>query len=893
MRASARVLLVEGVFETKKEGQHLKRLPRGPGEAERGRGPHKASLLGRKEESNGPVSPVVLVSTHISTCRSVRLPPVKTLHRTRMRIGLLAGCAVSVLLVFVAQNSALRASQVQGNGPATPAAAPRALVDRYCVTCHNPRNKANAGGLDLTAVEFAKPAQHAEIFEKVITKLRAGLMPPPGRRRPAPADRADLIAYLETELDEAADAAPNPGRTEALHRLNRAEYGNAVRDLLGLELDVTSLLPSDDASFGFDNIAGVLKISESRLEQYLNVARRISRAAVGTPLPTPLSHEYRIAETTNQYDRIQGLPFGTRGGIQVRHHFPQEGEYEIQVDLLCRLDGVCDGSVGFADEHQLLVLVDAADVQSFTLEPRKHTEFRPPAERTWRVRLPLTAGAHDVAATFRKLPSIREVDSPRERYIRPYYLTGGNGWLVNHTIYQPYVDLIRIVGPFNATGPGQPMTRQRVFSCYPEAKADEEPCAKAILGTLSRRAYRGPVTSQDVEPLLTVYREARKESGFEGGIEAALQALLVSPEFLYRVEYDPAGAAPDTNYHIPDLALASRLSFFLWSSIFDEPLLTAAGRGQLKDPVVLEQQVRRMLADPRADRLVENFTGQWLWLRNLPAHRPDRSLFPEFDDTLRAAARRETELLFAAVLREERPVLELLTADYTFVNERLARHYGIPGIYGTEFRRVTIPDPQRRGILGHASVLTVTSRPNRTSPVIRGKWILENILGTPAPEPPPDVPTLKEEEVGAIANLGTMRERMAAHRVNPVCAGCHAMLEPPGLALENFDATGKWRELDESMTPVDASGAMPDGSKFEDFNGFRTAMLKDPDTFATTVTKKLMTYALGRGLEAHDMPAVRRIVREAKSTGLRLSDLVFGIVRSIPFQMRRTEKAES
>ena len=814
-----------------------------------------------------------------------------------VKIGLVAASAVSVLLMLVAQSSPIRASQVQGDGSATRTSATspatsRALVDRYCVTCHNPRNKANAGHLDLTTVDLAMPAQHAEIFETVIAKLRAGLMPPPGRRRPAPADRADFIAYLETKLDESAEAAPNPGRTEALHRLNRVEYANAVRDLLGLEMDVTSQLPSDDASFGFDNIAGALQVSESRLEQYLNVARRISRAAVGSRLPTPASHEYRIPETTDQYHRIQGLPFGTRGGIQVRHHFPQNGEYEIQIDLLCRLDGVCDGSVGFPDEHQLLVLVDGSEVQSFTLEPRKHTDFRPPAERTWRVRLLLTAGAHDIAATFRKLPSIREVDSARERYVRPYFLTGGNGWLPNHTIYQPYVDLIRFVGPFNTVGSGQSPTRRRVFSCYPEAKAEEEPCAEAILSRLSRRAYRRPVTGHDVEPLLTIYSEARKESGFEGGIEAALQGLLVSPEFLYRVEYDPTGAAPGTNYHITDLALASRLSFFLWSSIPDEPLLTVAERGQLKDPVVLEQQVRRMLADPRANRLVENFTGQWLWLRNLPAHHPDRSLFPEFDDTLRDAARRETEMLFAAVLREDRPVLELLTADYTSVNERLARHYGIPGVYGTRFRRVQIPDPNRRGILGHASILTVTSRPNRTSPVIRGKWILENILGTPAPEPPPDVPSLKEEEIGARAKLGTMRERLVAHRVNPACAGCHAMLEPPGFALENFDATGKWRELDESMAPVDASGAMPDGSTFKDFNSFRAALREDPDTFATTVTKKLMTYALGRGLDAHDMPAVRRIVREAKPTGPRLSALVSGIVRSVPFQMRRTEGAE-
>ena len=728
-----------------------------------------------------------------------------------MRRYWIAPSAAIALLAFapnelVRPTAAAQAAATGGTG-----AAPQAVVDRYCVVCHNARNKVTAGHLDLTAVEVSTPAQHAEVFEKVVRKLRAGLMPPAGARRPSPAEISSVITYLEVELDRAAEVAPNPGRTEAFHRLNRAEYGNAVRDLLELDVDMTSLLPADDASFGFDNIAGVLKISPSRLERYLAAARKISRAAVGSLLPSPASYEYRVAETMNQYDRIEGLPFGTRGGMLIRHHFPQDGEYEVRAILRCRLGRECDGSAGFADDHRMLVLVDGVEVKSFTLEPRKGDDYRPPTERVWRVPVPVKAGPHDVAVTFVKLPSIREIDSVNQRFLRPYYMTS-NVESPHQTIYQPFLDVIGIGGPFSATGVGQTPSRERVFVCYPQgpmpgevARGGQYPtpkelsCARQIARTLARRAYRRPATTEDVAALLAVFQENAREVGFEAGIEAMLQRLLVSPHFLYRIEWDPPGTVP---YRITDLELASRLSFFLWSSIPDELLLAAAERGQLKNPAVLEQQVRRMLADPRADAMVENFAGQWLLLRNLAAHRPDVQLFPNFDDTLRDAARRETELLVAAVLREDRSVLELLTADYTFVNERLARHYGIPGVYGGQFRRVTIPDDHRRGILGHASILVVTSRPNRTSPVIRGKWIIENVLGTPAPEPPPDVPGLAENKIGSRATLPTMRERMIAHRVNPVCAGCHAMLEPSGLALENFDAVGKWRTGDESGAPI-------------------------------------------------------------------------------------------
>ena len=804
-----------------------------------------------------------------------------------MRIGGSATRAAVAVVLSLFVDAPADASQPLNPTAGSAAVAQREVLDRFCVRCHNERSKASAGQLALDSADVSEVGAHAEVWEKVVAKLRAGLMPPAGRPRPEPATQARLIGYLETELDRHWAAALNPGRTEAFHRLNRAEYRNAVRDLLGLELDITPLLPADDASYGFDNIAGVLKISQSRLEQYMTAAGRISRAAIGTPLPSPAAYEYRVPETMQQHARAEGLPFGTRGGMLVRHHFPQNGEYEIRVDLLCRLGGECDGSVGFPDEHHLLVLVDGDQVAEFTLEPRK--EMRPPTERTWRLHVPLRAGPHDIGVTFAKLPSIREIDSAYQRFLRPYFSNGIIGQ-PNHTIYQPYLDVVTIVGPFEATGPGDTPVRERLFTCYPQQRSEEESCADTILRTLARRAYRRPVTDEDIEPLLAIYREDAADRGFEVGIEAALQRLLVSPEFLYRVERDPDGLPAATNYAISDLELASRLSFFLWSSIPDDELLAVAEQGRLTDPSVLDQQVRRMLYDPRSDALVENFAGQWLMLRNLGAHRPDLPLFPNFDDSLRQAARRETELLLASVLREDRSVLELLTADYTFVNERLARHYGIPKIYGHEFRRVELADPRRRGLLGHASILTVTSRPNRTSPVLRGKWILENVLGTPPPEPPADVPGLEENGASNLIRRG-VRERLAQHRANPVCAGCHAMIDPPGFALENFDAVGQWRARDEASIPIDASGELPDGTRFDGLDGFRATLVKDPEVFATTVTRKLMIYALGRGLESYDMPAVRQIIREARPGGLKLSALVTGIIRSVSFQMRRTPDA--
>jgi hypothetical protein len=809
-----------------------------------------------------------------------------------MRFAALAAAAAIVLVVAASQSTTTAAKQAAPSGGDT-TADHAAVLKRYCVACHNERNKLNAGRLALDSVDLSSVGQQAEVWEKVILKLRAGLMPPAGRSRPEPATRSALVRFLETELDRQAASRPNPGRTEAFHRLNRAEYRNAVRDLFGVDVDVTPFLPADDASHGFDNIAGVSKISQSRLEQYLTVARRVSRVAIGA-YSEPDAREYRVPESTHQYDHVAGLPFGTRGGLLVHQYFPRDGDYEFQIDLLCREGGECDGSIGFADEHRLLVLVDGEQVGEFVLEPR--TENRPPDERTWRVRARLKAGPHAIGVTFAKVSSIREVDSAYQRFVRPFFDNGAIGQ-PHHVVYQPFVDVVRIVGPFDATASRQTQAgqrsaltpaAQRIFTCYPEQRAEWESCARTILRTVARRAYRRPVVDEDVELLMSVYRqEVAGESGFETGIEAAVQALLVSPDFLYRVERDRTGLPPGAAYRISDVELASRLSFFLWSSIPDEELLALAERGRLKERAVLDGQIRRMLGDRRADALIENFAGQWLMLRNMDVARPDLPLFPNFDDSVRVAARRETELFFGSILRDNRPAAELLTADYTFLNERLARHYGIPGVYGDTFRRVELTGNLRRGLLGHASILTVTSRPNRTSPVLRGKWILDNVLGAPPPEPPPDVPSLQENDA-TNHNRISVRERLTKHRELAVCAGCHSMIDPPGFALENFDAVGQWRDRDESSARIDASGVLPDGSTFTGVDEFRATLLKDPELFPTTLTRKLMTYALGRGLGPYDMPAIRHVVRDAKLDAFRLSALIAGIVHSVPFQMRQT-----
>ena len=758
----------------------------------------------------------------------------------------------------------------------------RALLDRYCISCHNQNMK--TAGLMLDTLDLSNVSEHADIWEKVVRKLRGNLMPPPGRPRPDKATYDGFASWLESALDRAAEAQPNPGRTETFHRLNRAEYQNVIRDLLALEIDAASLLPADDASYGFDNIAGVLRLDQARVERYLSVAAKISRMAVGTPPPTATAAEFRVSGEARQYERIEGLPFGTRGGLLVRYNFSQDAEYVIRVKLLCRLQGGdCDGAAGFADEHQLEVMIDGERVGLFTLEPRDEPrqEIAP-----YEVRLPLKGGPRDVGVTFVALPDTQEVESRFQRFQRPFFLIG-NVFQQSQVVYQPYVDKVTIIGPFAPSGLGDTPSRRRLFICRPAGQNEEAACAEEILSTLARRAYRRPETKADIQRLLAFYNEGRTHGGFEAGIEMAVRRLLTSPEFLFRIEHDPPRIAPGTNYRISDLEFASRLSFFLWSSIPDDELLDVAARGELQERAVLERQVRRMLADGRSQALVNNFVGQWLQLRNLEVSQPSIPLFPNFDDTLRKTFRQETELLFRSILREDRSVLELLTADYTFMNERLALHYGIPNVQGSHFRRVSLTDTNYRGVLTHGSVLTVTSRPNRTSPVLRGKWILENVLGTPPPPPPAVVPPLPEKKRGARREALPMREQMAEHRANPVCAGCHASIDPLGFALENFDAVGRWRDMDEAFRPIDASGKLPDGTQFDGLASFQEALLSRPERFVATVTEKLLTYALGRGLEYYDMPAVRKIVRETAPGHFMLSSLIQGVANSIPFQMRR------
>jgi hypothetical protein len=697
------------------------------------------------------------------------------------------------------------------------------------------------------------------------------------------------------------------------HRLNRSEYRNAVRDLLDVDVDVAALLPGDDASYGFDNIGGILKLSPTLLERHLAAADKISRLAVGTASPFVNFDSYRIPDDRSQERRLPGMPFGTRGGILLDYTFPQDGEYEFSAALARDLN---EGMPVYTEPQVLENSIDRERVATFTLDAatllppganaeaddfggrmngrvaREEQQARNRADEDWTVRVPVTAGRREVAITFlAKAASIP--NGKREPFLRPF----PRGLNIPEGRYGSYLRRAEISGPYAALGPGDTASRERIFSCRPAAEEraatpDSEACAKTILASLTRRAYRRPVADAEVEPLLKFYRSGHGDTGsFDGGIQVALKALLVSPEFLFRIQRDPADAAPGSLYRISDIELASRLSFFLWSSIPDDELLAAAERGALGKPRELERQVRRMIADPRADAFVGNFAGQWLYLRNLEAVIPVQSIFPNFDDTLRAGLRQETELFFASVLREDRSVLELLDADYTFVNERVARHYGIPNVKGSHFRRVELPEGSpRRGLLGHGSVLAVTSRADRTSPVVRGQWILENLLGAEPPPPPANVPPLDATNTtdgqGAVLSL---RERLTAHRANPTCASCHLAMDSLGFALEGFDAVGRWRAIDELGDPIDASGILPDGSTFRSFDEFR-ATLKSSELFRLVLAEKLMTYALGRGVEHYDMPAVRAIVRDAAGEDNRFSQFILGVVNSTPFQMRRTDR---
>jgi hypothetical protein len=748
----------------------------------------------------------------------------------------------------------------------------RAVVDRYCAGCHN--SKVKTAGLALDTISAESVDQHPEAWEKVVRKLRARSMPPLGLPRPDEVVYKGLVSSLEASLDGAAATRINPGRTDTFRRLNRAEYQNAIRDLLAVEVDVASLLPSDESSHGFDNVT-VGDLSPTLLERYVSAARKISRLAIGSPMRSPGGETINIPPDLTQEDHFDELPLGTRGGKVIRYTFPLDAAYEFQLRMQRDRNEHIEG---LYEPHEVELMLDGERVKVFTVKPPPSGTDHHAVEKDLNVRVPVKAGPHVVGVAFLKKPWAL-LETARQPYQAHFNMD-------RHPRVQPAIYSVSINGPYEAKGPGDSPSRRRIFICRPSKFGDEEGCAKRILSTVIRRAYRRPVTDADLQIPLKFYKDSRTE-GFEAGIEMALRAVLVSPEFLFRVEQDPAGVAPGAPYRISDLELASRLSFLLWSSIPDDELLDAAIRGKLQTPAVLETQVRRLLADPRSKSLVNNFAGQWLYLRNLASITPDMRAFPDFDDNLRQAFRQETELFFESILREDRSVLDLLRANYTYLNERLAKHYGIPNIYGSRFRRVTFSDGENRGgLLRQGSILTITSYATRTSPVLRGKWILDNLLGTPPPPPPPVVPLLKEgSEPGKPL---TMRDRLAEHRKNPACSGCHQLMDPVGFSLENYDAVGRWRSVDDTK-PIDAAGGLPDGSSFVGVSGLEQALVSRPEGYVTTLTEKLLTYALGRGVEYYDGPAVRKIVRDAQAKDYKFSSIILGVVSSTPFQMRRSQ----
>jgi hypothetical protein len=769
---------------------------------------------------------------------------------------------------------------------------PRATLNRYCVTCHN--EKLRTADLLLDKMDTQDVGRAAEDWEKVVRKLRGGQMPPAGAPRPEDSTLAALTHYLESSLDAAAAVSPNPGKP-AVRRLNRTEYINAVRDLLAIDpqaTDIRSILPADDAGYGFDNIGDVLSVSPLLVEGYMTAARRISKLAIGEPSIPAVFETYDVPRYILQYDRMsEDLPFGSRGGLLVPHYFPTDGDYVLQIRLQRNADY---NIVGMGVSRQLDVWIDGKRVGQFTVgrPPNDATASDDGSQRfggsealqdaDFKLRIPVHAGMHDIGAAF------QNVRIEPEGVFQPPVADYSYAMDYGNADTEPAVGSLTIGGPFDTRGLGATPSREKIFVCTPTSAAEEKSCARTILSTLARRAYRRPVNSDDEDALLAFYDAARAGASFEEGVQAALQRILVDPEFLFRIERDPAEAPPGAIYQISDLELASRLSFFLWSSIPDDELLTLAENRRLREPAVLEQQVRRMLADSRSKALTENFAGQWLYLRNVEAVWPNPDVFPNFHANLRDDFRRETELFFESMLQEDRSALDLLRADYTFLNERLARHYGIPNVYGTHFRRVQLADEDRRGLLGHGSILAVTSYATRTSPVLRGKWILEQLMGTPPPPPPPDVPSLEEKKDDDGKPL-TMRLQMEQHRTNPACASCHRIMDPLGFALDNFDATGKWRAK-EGGTAIDAIGVLPDGTQFEGPVELRQALLRRPEQIVHTITEKLLTYALGRGVEHYDAPAIRGILKEAAAHEYRWSSLIIGVVKSTPFQLRRARE---
>ena len=765
-----------------------------------------------------------------------------------LRISPLALCAITL--------AAGASAQISPDSGAT--------FRQYCLTCHNPKLK--TADVVIDPVTAADPAKNPELWERVIRQLRAKTMPPAGMPRPDAKTYDQVASYLETALDHDAKANPNPGELPNLRRLTRTEYQNVIRDLLALsdlpkEMDFTLLLPADNAASGFDNISDLLYISPAIMERYLDAARKISRLAVGDPAMPVMVNIHRLPLQEPQDTHVDGLPFGTRGGIAIRSYFPLDADYDVEIE-----------TDGFSrDQHQIEITVDGERKQLIPIGGGGGRGRRSSGSNHFRI--PVKAGQRLIGVTF-----IQHTEALDEATLHPRIRTRGT---------QPAISTVTIRGPYNASGPGETPSRQRIFSCYPKTAGDELPCANQILSTTLRRAYRRPVTDRDLKALLPFYENGRKEKDFDYGIQLALERLLVSPQFLYRVERDPAGAAPGTAYRVSDLELASRLSFFLWSSMPDDELLDLAVAGKLKQPQIFEQQVRRMIADSRSESLVTNFAAQWLFLRDVEVKAPDLFLFQNFDEGLRQSFERETELFLDSILRENRPVRELLTANYTFVNERLAKHYGIPNVRGSDFRRVTLPEGSARGgLLGQGSVLTLTSYSTRTSPVLRGKYVLENLLAAPPPPPPPNVPSLKTESNSSGEEL-SLREAMVQHRANPACASCHARMDPIGFAMENFDAVGKWRDQDAGK-PIDVTSKLPDGTVVDGVPGVRDLILRDPERFVGAVTQKLLMYGIGRNVQYFDAPAVRKIVRDAAGSDYTFASLVLGVAQSDPFQMRKT-----
>jgi mono/diheme cytochrome c family protein len=780
---------------------------------------------------------------------------------------------------LVAQQSAVPTAQVD----------PRATVDRYCVTCHSDRAK--AGGLSLADMDYSDVAAHAGVWEKAVKKMRVGMMPPQGAAQLDAATRTALVSWLTTSLDRAAAARPNPGRP-VLHRLNRAEYANAVRDLLALDVDPSTMLPPDDSAYGFDNVGDVLGMSPVLLERFMEAANKVGSLAIGDPDIGVAALTFRIRQDASQDTHVEGLPIGTVGGILANVTLPLDAEYQIAVKMFRTNLGVMRG---LEYEHDIEYTVDGARVHTFHMGGEADfkanlvnmTKAGDVIDERGRIKIKLAAGPHVIGAAF-----IARSEAMNPTRLQPFIRSSTD---TRDTSGHPHFDTLTVTGPYNATGPGDTPSRRRIFSCRPATRAQEDPCARTIIARLAQLAYRGDVTDVDRQRLFGFYEAGRQAGTFDTGIQKALQRILASPKFCFHIESDPAGLPPATAYQISDRELAARLSFFLWSSIPDTTLLDLAARNTLHTRPVLLQQVRRMLADPKAAALTTNFAGQWLYLRNLKNLQPNSEEFPDFDDNLRQAFEREASLFFASIVKEDRNVLDLMTADYTFLNERLAQHYGIPNVYGSHFRRVTLSDERRYGLLGKGAVLMVTSHVDRTSPVVRGKWVMENLLAAPVPPMAANVPPLNED-----ANRGgrilTMRERMEEHRKNPACAQCHKIMDPIGLSLENFDAVGAWRLRDGDSvtgpgTPIDAQGELLDGTRVNGVVTLRQALLRQPDLFVGTVTEKLMIYALGRGLQPYDMPSVRAIVRDTAQDGYRFSSIVMGIIESTPFQKRVTLEA--